>query len=161
MSIKNKSQLTADVNTFLPDNTTELISAKDERDRLIDIIDSTLNTTDFFTGASSQYVAGDGTLQSIPAVDLTPLWRIDGNTLSSRGIFGSISGAFGWNEVINNVVIGGVNNDTSRFFGTTASFVDTHYSYKSLGSTGSTYHTDFQNSSDVSLFSVNVQQEKI
>jgi hypothetical protein len=46
MSVKNKSQLTTDVNTFLPDNSTEEISAKDERDRFIDVIDSSLNTTD-------------------------------------------------------------------------------------------------------------------
>ncbi len=63
MSVKTASQLIIDVNTFLPDNTSELISASDERDRFIDIIDSYLNKTDFFTGTASQYVAGNGTIQ--------------------------------------------------------------------------------------------------
>ena len=63
MSVKTASQLIIDVNTFLPDNTSELISASDERDRFIDIIDSYLNKTDFFTGTTAQYVAGNGTIQ--------------------------------------------------------------------------------------------------
>jgi len=63
MSVQTASQLISDVNTFLPDNTSEQISASDVRDRLIDMIDSYVNSTDFFTGTSSQYVAGDGSIQ--------------------------------------------------------------------------------------------------
>ena len=103
MSVKTAAQLIIDVNTFLPDNTSELISASDERDRFIDIIDSYLNKTDFFTGLPTEYTAGDGTIQ---AFNFSPLWNITGNTLASRGTFGSISGAFGWDYEIDGVKVG-------------------------------------------------------
>ena len=72
-------------------------------------------------------------------------WDISGNTLSARGIFGSIAGAFGYDEVMDGVVFGGVNNDTSRFFGTTASFADTNYSFQTLGNTNATFGLQIQN----------------
>jgi len=81
-------------------------------------------------------------------------WSILGNAFSARGIFGSSSGAHGWDEVINGVVIGGVNTDKSRFFGTTESFSNTFYSYKSQANTDATFHTDFRNLDNTSLFSV-------
>lgn len=76
MSVKNKSQLISDVETFLPDNTNEEISAQDERDRFLDLIDSTIITQDFFVSDTSKYVAGDGTLQDLPAAGKTfTLWN--------------------------------------------------------------------------------------
>ena len=160
MSIKTTSQLITDANTFLPDNTTELISAKDGRDRIIDLADSNVNKTDggLVLGAllgystpitpTSNYEFSTKKYvdDSVSAVDLTPLWSKAGNTLSARGIFGSIAGIFGWDERLNNVVIGGVNNDTSRFAGTTASFATTNYSFKTLGNTDLSYGLQIQNS---------------
>jgi hypothetical protein len=81
-------------------------------------------------------------------------WSKSGNALSSRGVFGSIAGAFGWDERLNNVVFGGVNNDTSRFYGTTASFADTNYSFQTLGNTSATYGFQIKNIDNTSLFSV-------
>lgn len=46
MGVKTSSQITTDINTFLPDNSSELISAQDERDRLLDLNDSTINIVD-------------------------------------------------------------------------------------------------------------------
>ena len=63
MSVKTAAQIIIDIGTFLPDNTTEDISALDVRNEFIDICDSFLNETDFFTGTASQYVAGNGTIQ--------------------------------------------------------------------------------------------------
>ncbi len=37
-------------------------------------------------------------------------WNLTGNTLVSRAVFGSISGSFGWDYKINNVVVGGWSN---------------------------------------------------
>jgi hypothetical protein len=81
-------------------------------------------------------------------------WSILGNTFSARGILGSTSGAFGYDEVMNSVVFGGVNNDKSRFYGTTESFVDTNYSFQTLGNTSDTYGFQIKNIDNTSLFSV-------
>jgi hypothetical protein len=46
MSQKTAAQLISDANLYLPDNTTEEISAADQRDRVIDLADSNLNKID-------------------------------------------------------------------------------------------------------------------
>lgn len=81
----------------------------------------------------------------------TVYWNKSGNTLSARGTFGSVSGAYGFDGKVNNVTKWGVENDGSFFIGTTAKFTDTDFSVKGSGSTNATYNTQFKNSSDTVL----------
>lgn len=57
MSVKTKLQLLLDAETFLPDNTTEDISASDVRNRLVDIIDSLLIATNGFQQGGNSFTA--------------------------------------------------------------------------------------------------------
>lgn len=55
-------------------------------------------------------------------------WDITGNTLASRGTFGSISGAFGWGYKINNIDVGGWSNEYEPYFGASSEFDNTYFS---------------------------------
>ena len=151
MSVKTAAQLIIDVNTFLPDNTSELISASDERDRFIDIIDSYLNKTDFFTGLPTEYTAGDGTIQ---AFNFSPLWNISGNTLAARAKFGATSGDFGFDIYKNNVVEGGLSDTAKWYFGTNAALASTFMTLQSDGNDDSTFALKVRNSDLTSLFEI-------
>ena len=71
-------------------------------------------------------------------------WLVAGNTLASRGKFGSSSGVFGWQWVIDDTEIGGVSNAGAWYWGTTAAFTDTDFSFQ--GSTAdSDYNTQWKN----------------
>lgn len=78
-------------------------------------------------------------------------WNQAGNTLTGRKKFGSVSGAFGWDEYVNNAIVAGVGNDGKRYYGTSAAFTDTFFSVKGHGSTSATYNTQWKASNDTVL----------
>ncbi len=83
------------------------------------------------------------------SVDTSTLWNISGNTLAARGKFGSISGAYGWDDYINNVVVGGIANDGKRYMGTNAAYASTYLSVRTQGNSFATYGFKFINTSDM------------
>lgn len=113
-----------DRDLYLAFGTSDEVSAEDIRN----LLDS------YPTDISDIYAA-------IDAIDLSPLWSITGNALTSRGSFGSISSPssiYGFDFIKNGIVMGGLENDGSWFFGTTAKFTDTSFSFKSLGNDNTT-----------------------
>jgi len=147
--IKGSADIKQDANDFIPDNITEDIDANDVRQRVIDLADSCLNLLDFFTGTTSEYVAGDGSLQPFPvppSPDLTALWNLSGNTFDARKKLGSTSGDFGFDFIKNNTVHGGLSDTAKWYWGTNAAFADTDHSFKGAGNTSATYGLQIQNS---------------
>lgn len=78
-------------------------------------------------------------------------WNQAGNTLAGRKKFGSISGSFGWDNYINNVVVSGVANDAKHYWGTNGAFSVTDFSYKGSGFDLNSYTAQFKNSADTVL----------
>lgn len=76
-----------------------------------------------------------------------PSWKSTGNTLSTRGKFGSTSGAYGWDDYIDNVVVRGISNTGQSYYGTNAAFSSTDNSYKGSGNTSASYNAQWKNSS--------------
>jgi hypothetical protein len=83
---------------------------------------------------------------AIAGVDLTALWNKSGNTLASRGTFGSTSGAFGWDFKRNNTVLGGLGDSTGWYWGGSSAFASTDHSFYGSGNTSASYIWQAQNS---------------
>ncbi len=85
-------------------------------------------------------------------LDISTKWDITGNTLASRGTFGSTSGAYGWDFKVNNSVYGGVANDGKWFWGTNAAFTDTYFSIKSSSNLGTFNALAIKDSDNATIF---------
>lgn len=166
-TIKNAVDLSTQAETDIADNTTQEISAEDERSLFLNIIASTLNIKD--GGLVIQAQAGYNSAitpssnyafstkkyvdDSISGIDLSALWNKSGNALSARGIFGSLAGsAYGWDFKVNNSVYGGVGNDGKWFWGTNAAFTDTYFSIKSSSNLGTFNALAIKDSDNTTIF---------
>jgi hypothetical protein len=106
-----------------------------------------------------QYLGFGGSYQ-VSAQDLhallnggfdTDYWNLAGNELTERKQFGSVTGDFGWDWIINSVVAGSITDDGRWTFGTGTAEASTHYTYKSSGNTSSTYLAKYLNSSGTEI----------
>lgn len=88
MSIKSKSQIANDITTYFPDNTTEEISALDERNQFNDINDSALNIVD--GGTVVQSLAGYSTnLTPTDDKHFAPKKYVDDSLIGDKYLFGN------------------------------------------------------------------------
>lgn len=127
MSVKTKAQLLIDIDTFLPDNTTEDISAQDVRDRLIDIVDSYLISTSGFQQGGNSFTAAA--------------------VLGTNDLYDLL---FETNNVNRQLI-----DSTGRFgFGTTSLATDTHKTNKSQGNTSAGWAEKWNDSDNALIASL-------
>ncbi len=89
----------------------------------------------------------------IAEIAVTPsnFWNIAGNTLTQRQKFGSTSGAYGWDNYVNNSIISGVSNAGKHYWGTNGAYTDTDFSFQGSGNTSGTYNSQWKNSDNTVL----------
>jgi hypothetical protein len=126
-----------------------------------DHTDGTWLVTDIYKGEFFKNLV-DGKLftrfdSGITEIAVTPsnFWNISGNTLTQRQKFGSISGAYGWDNYVNNSIVSGVGNTGKHYWGTNGAFTDTDFSYKGSGNTSATYNSQWKNSDNLVLAQFN------
>lgn len=85
-------------------------------------------------------------------LDISTKWDLAGNNLSARGIFGSTSGAYGWDYKINNVTHGTVDNSGNWAFGTDTCYASTSVTIKGNGTGSGTNTLVGLNSTDTLIF---------
>lgn len=164
MSIKTRAQLSGEANSRFPDNNNKEVTAERVRNHVKDLSDSAIlkvgdtGIQNVLRYLSTVVISNDYDLttkkfviDSISAIDLTTLWNKSGNTLASRGTFGSTSGAFGWDFKVNNVLAGGVADNASWQIGNTAQIASTFISVKSTGNNNTTYAQKWINSAATDL----------
>ena len=107
-----------------------------------------------WSGVTSIAPSKNAVYDAISGIDTSSLWDITGNTLASRGVFGSTSGAYGWDYQRNGTVLGGLGDSTGWYWGGASAYASTDHSFYGSGATSGTKAIWVKNSSSTSLFNI-------